>query len=300
MMSSSTEDVDTKHRINGALYSSLIAGDKEKTLELCRKVSDHALHRITVDDDTVLHMATYAKEATDLVLKLLDELPEHHLDKLTRQNTLGNTILREAATNINAIPIAEKLLQEAPGLLGMGNRNGETALFRAARYGNTAMFKSLASKITQYDQVSQQFYLQSSDKTTVLRTSIISQHFELAWYIADEYRQLIDEKDMDRMTALQLLACEPSAFKNDHEDRFINLGEADWSSAGTQEQKANIGETPLILATESGCVEIMKEMLRAYPQAVEHVDDDGRNILHVAIKYRQLKIFEYVKACPKV
>ncbi|KAF2308682.1 hypothetical protein GH714_012284 [Hevea brasiliensis] len=295
MMSSSNEDVDTKHRINGALYSSLIAGDKEKTLELCRKVSDHALHRITVDDDTVLHMATYAKEATDLVLKLLDELPEHHLDKLTRQNTLGNTILHEAATNINAIPIAEKLLKKAPGLLGMRNRNGETALFRAARYGNTAMLKFLASKITQYDQVSQQFYLQSSDKTTVLRTSIISQHFELAWYIADEYRQLIDEKDLDRMTALQLLACEPSAFKNDHEDGFINLGEADWSSAGTQEQKANIGETPLILATESGCVEIVKEILRAYPQAVEHVDDDGRNILHVAIKYRQLKIFEYVK-----
>ncbi|XP_021635645.2 ankyrin repeat-containing protein At5g02620 [Hevea brasiliensis] len=361
MMSCIAEDVDTKHRINGALYSAIMEADKEKVLELCLKVSDHALHRITVNDDTVLHMATYAKEA-DLVLKLLDELPEHHLDKMTRQNGVGSTILHEAATNNYAIPIAEKLLKKAPGLLGMRNNNGETALFRAARYGNTKMFKFLGSKITQYDQVSQQFYLQRNiDKTTVLHIAIISQHFELARHIANEYKQLIGEKDSDEMTALQLLACEPSAFKIDREEGFINLikwccspawrrkiqndkqkyklavelvkflvkrdtsweasysaadkskpkihryggggdassmvkeAAAERSSASTQGQKEEIGETPLILATKSGCVEIAKEILRVYPQAVEHIDDEGRNVLHVAIKYRQLKIFESVK-----
>ena len=30
-----------------------------------------------------------------------------------------------------------------------------------------------------------------------------------------------------------------------------------------------------------------------YPQAIEHIDDEGRNILHVAIKYRQIHIFFY-------
>lgn len=51
----------------------------------------------------------------------------------------------------------------------------------------------------------------------------------------------------------------------------------------------------MILATKSGCVEIAKEILRVYPQAIEHIDDEGRNALHVAIKYRQLEIFEHVR-----
>ena len=60
------------------------------------------------------------------------------------------------------------------------------------------------------------------------------------------------------------------------------------------DQMESRAETPLILATKSGCVEIVEEILKAYPQAVEHIDDDGRNVLHVAIKYRQLKIFKLV------
>ena len=46
-------------------------------MESCRnllKIQDHTLHVITVNDNTVLHMATRAKEAAS-VEKLLDELP---------------------------------------------------------------------------------------------------------------------------------------------------------------------------------------------------------------------------------
>ncbi|KAG2688463.1 hypothetical protein I3760_09G096600, partial [Carya illinoinensis] len=53
-------------------------------------------------------------------------------------------------------------------------------------------------------------------------------------------------------------------------------------------------DTPLFLATKSGCVDIAEEILKRYPQAVEHIDDKGRNILHIAIKYRQLSIFDLV------
>ncbi|KAB1200040.1 hypothetical protein CJ030_MR0G008590 [Morella rubra] len=54
------------------------------------------------------------------------------------------------------------------------------------------------------------------------------------------------------------------------------------------------GITPLFLATKSGCVEIVREILQTYPQAVEHIDKDGRTILHAAIKYRQLEVFNHV------
>ena len=54
-------------------------------------------------------------------------------------------------------------------------------------------------------------------------------------------------------------------------------------------------DTPLFLATKSGCVEIVKQILKIYPQSLGYIDHEGRNILHVAIKYRQLEIFETVR-----
>ena len=53
-------------------------------------------------------------------------------------------------------------------------------------------------------------------------------------------------------------------------------------------------ETPLFLATMSGIPEIVGEILKKYPQAIEHYNDQGRNILHVAINYRQIEIFDMV------
>ena len=38
----------------------------------------------------------------------------------------------------------------------------------------------------------------------------------------------------------------------------------------------------------------MWRLLKKYSNCIEHVDDEGRNVLHVEIKYRQLKIFELV------
>ncbi|KAK3036979.1 hypothetical protein RJ639_030944 [Escallonia herrerae] len=64
----------------------------------------------------------------------------------------------------------------------------------------------------------------------------------------------------------------------------------------SQEMNEKVAETPLILATKSGCTEIVEEILRKYPQAVEHVDAEGRNILHVAIKYRHIKVFDIVES----
>ncbi|KAK9268081.1 hypothetical protein L1049_010520 [Liquidambar formosana] len=184
----------------------------------------------------------------------------------------------------------------------------------------------------------------------------------LALKIAEKYEHLIHERDMDGMTALQLLSSNPSAFKSGSEDSFYDrlfnsmklfcssarreavrkekqrresalklatflVGrDTSWETTypGVEQSKPRshkyvvssntssnekggkvapsigslgIGEgegTPLFLATKSGCVEIVEEIIKSYPQAVEHIDDHGRNILHVAIKYRQLEIFELV------
>ncbi|KAJ0434594.1 putative ankyrin repeat-containing domain, PGG domain, ankyrin repeat-containing domain superfamily [Helianthus annuus] len=61
-----------------------------------------------------------------------------------------------------------------------------------------------------------------------------------------------------------------------------------------QEASKREPETPLILATKSGCTEVVTEILEQYPQAIEHIDQDGRNILHVAILYRNHEVFDFV------
>ncbi|TXG46856.1 hypothetical protein EZV62_026150 [Acer yangbiense] len=54
-------------------------------------------------------------------------------------------------------------------------------------------------------------------------------------------------------------------------------------------------ETPLLAATRTGMIEIVREILKEHPQAVEHISHKKQNILHVAASYRQREVFELVK-----
>lgn len=54
-------------------------------------------------------------------------------------------------------------------------------------------------------------------------------------------------------------------------------------------------ETPLLIAASKGIQEIVSWTFKTYPQAIEHVNSTGQNILHVAVRYRQPKIFSMVR-----
>lgn len=45
---------------------------------------------------------------------------------------------------------------------------------------------------------------------------------DLALQIANDYKYLIEEQDVDGMTALQLLACKPEAFDRKRAEGFFN------------------------------------------------------------------------------
>lgn len=53
-------------------------------------------------------------------------------------------------------------------------------------------------------------------------------------------------------------------------------------------------DTPLLLATIHGCKEIVEEIVKVYPQAIEHIDRDGRNVLSLAILHRRIEIIDVV------
>ncbi|XP_028068432.1 ankyrin repeat-containing protein At5g02620-like isoform X2 [Camellia sinensis] len=372
------EHDEKKHELNRDLYSALMRGDGNKVIEHCKKIPQGPLHSLTIHNDTVLHMATYSKQK-QLVLQLLQLLPDKDSNEdIMAENDIGNTILHEAATSNRIVLAAKEMLGKAPELLRKKNRRGETALFRAARYGKMEMFKFLddeVNRVCENERIEKtercrEFY-QRDDNTTILHISILTEHFDLAFYIAKKHKDLVSAEDGDGMTALQLLAFNPSAFNDGRKrrcpKRFINNSfesccriplwgtiqgknqryesavrlakyliakDTSWEATASamddgkprthkygsprtssipsdgqevirEEEKSTtssqetIGgktaETPLFLATKSGILEIVEEILRMYPQAVEHIDHEGRNILHVAIKYRQIHIFDFVE-----
>ncbi|XP_028068462.1 ankyrin repeat-containing protein ITN1-like [Camellia sinensis] len=373
-----------RHIKNRELYRALLSGNENRVIELCKQVQNGPLHELTIHHDTVLHMATYGKQ-DELVLSLLREVPEteNHMF-LAAKNDIGNTILHDAATSNKLIPAAQEMLRRVPALLHERNRIGETALARAARYGKMEMFKFLDCEVKRTfmsdgkeedgEEGHIDFY-RREDKSTILHGAVYSEHFDLALYIAQEHECLVSARDEDGLTALQLLACNPSAFENGSKSylkrlikscvsteeastteegescfkvplweairgknqkyqsavrlaKFLIERDTSWEatetvlstgiskthkygvasissiqSVGKEHEtetshvtnKPNTAETALFLATKSGILEIVEEILNMYPQAVEHIDDEGRSILHVAIKYRQIHIFDFVE-----
>ncbi|XP_059660959.1 uncharacterized protein LOC132307263 [Cornus florida] len=403
---------DTEEGRNARLYYAL---KEEKTGDVVtlrrdrEKYPDGPLHVLTIHKDTVLHMAAYTVQP-QLVIKLLHLVTENDHRNLIRQNAIGNTILHEAAAFNKLVEAAKKMLEMAPQLLRMPNKSGETALFRAARYGKFDMFTLLERTLfKQFDvhtlgeEEYKAFSYLHNKRSTILHTAVISGHFKLALKIARRRQYLIDERDENEMTPLQHLARHSRAFqgrkaghlkhllykcvsetkvpieqegkedsgwrlplwekiqnekltyhfakqlakflvkkdteswkktKSVEESFYYKFQEGETQKDGTEASSSEVdeivitgvqeggtqnpdgrvaspasnvkeikmsaasrkqSETPLFLATKAGCVDIVKEILNLHPQAVEHIDDSGCTILHVAIKYRQLEIFKIVE-----
>ncbi|KAL6347347.1 hypothetical protein AAG906_016817 [Vitis piasezkii] len=342
------------------LFIHLISKDDKKVTQLCSSHREGPLQRISVYNDTVLHMASRFKRSK-LVRDLLEMLPKECNHELAAtENNAGSNILHEVAASDTMIDVAEEMLKRDPELL------------IAPRYGQTEMFKFLARemKLTERSPEDGKQYLQRNDRTTVLHISIFTECFELAHYIAKSYSYLIEERDQDSMTALQYLACNPTAFekkkiktrrgfmdelmistrppqglmekliksmaskdnnktsdercyslqglvkllvKNDTswhpsvnsqevglgETKELDIEKEEKISQEKKESSTNLkykksDEAPLFLATISNIQDIVEEILVCHPQALEHTNKEGMNILHVAILYRHIEIFDIV------
>ncbi|KAI3765288.1 hypothetical protein L2E82_15318 [Cichorium intybus] len=346
-------------KLNADIYDALMSNKDAAVVHICRKIPKGPLHTLTIHDDTVLHMATYHKKA-DLALKLLDLVSVSDSHKLTWQNNGGNTILHETGTNNKTVEVAAEVLCRAPMLLNMINKEGETALFYAARHGKSNPFRFLHDEVSRsFQGLDKKLFLRRGDKFTILHIAVLSRNYKIAHELAVTYEELIGEKDADDMTALQLLSSTKPAFgpKNFFKRMIFKVIDADievkermltffkklrkekhgyewamkiaqllikadnswertesWTdrrgtkfheygkttSTVKQEQKIPIDldykpDTPLLLATINGSTEIVEEILKKYPQAVEHVDKDGHNILHLAILHRRHDIIDIVE-----
>ena len=109
-----------------------------------KEVPEGPLQRISIYEDTVLHMAAHSKQ-NDLLLDLLKMMPENRNHELSDiRNTDGNTVLHEVATSNAMATAAEELLRIDPDLTIAANNLGQTPIFCAARYGLIQMYQILA------------------------------------------------------------------------------------------------------------------------------------------------------------
>ncbi|KAL6333849.1 hypothetical protein AAG906_031147 [Vitis piasezkii] len=174
-------------------YVAQVCGDQPPEYPLQRISKSH--------NNTFLHLAIRFKQK-DLVNELLQKLTADGCHPLSNiKNDEGNTILHQLASSNTMKDVAEKMVEryqdEDPMLLIARNDLGETPIFGAARYGQIEMFEFLAMKMDLNNRSAREVkrHLQSDDKTTVLHISVTTECF-----------------DRDSMTALQYLACNPSAF----------------------------------------------------------------------------------------
>ncbi|WJZ84434.1 hypothetical protein VitviT2T_004038 [Vitis vinifera] len=301
-------DTNSTDQQEAQLFFHLISKDDKKVTQLCSSHREGPLQRISVYNDTVLHMASRFKRSK-LVRDLLEMLPKECNHELAAtKNNAGSNILHEVAASDTMKDVAEGMLKRGPELLIARNDLGETPFFCAARYGQTEMFKFLAGemKLTERNPEDGKHYLQRNDRTTVLHISIFTECFGLvkllvkndtSWHASvnsqevglGETKELDIEKEEKISQEIEGQNSQEKKGQNFQENEGRNYQE---SSTNYEYKKSD--EAPLFLATMSNIQDIVEETLVCHPQALEHINKEGMNILHVAILHRHIEIFDVV------
>ncbi|KAK8630687.1 hypothetical protein V6N13_079468 [Hibiscus sabdariffa] len=186
--------------------------------------NDPSVHvaKIIRSGDTALHIAV--SNAQEAVVEQLVELVSacgEPRKALETRNVQGNTPLHVAAS-LGNVRMCLCIVQVDPSLLEIKNNAGETPLFVAALHGKKGAFLCLNSYCqTQEEGYS---YCRRNDGENVLHCAIAGDYFDLAFQIIYLYQDLINYVNKNGISALHLLASNPTAFRSgSHLGRFNQL-----------------------------------------------------------------------------
>ncbi|XP_049388197.1 uncharacterized protein LOC125852514 isoform X3 [Solanum stenotomum] len=308
--------------------------------------------------DTILHfLAVNGNLAGFEILE-----PNLSVKDLETRNNSGDTPLHEAA-RFGKKDMVERILRVEKDLVYVQNNLGETPLYVAAASGEKDVFTILAncdfSKLT----------MKRNDGKTVLHATIFHDCYELAIDIVNLYPELVNDRDNDRITALDMLATKRLSFRSGSNYLFAEIGKTpsvpvqmietiiyssgipprykesklsdnqtqagtkvvcverlsftksllgnswlkaideakqkhilalilakmllekyDWSYSSTD----HIVPNPLIQASKHKIDELVVEILQKYHEVVETLDENKRNILHIAAEHKNRFLFDYL------
>ncbi|KAG4971345.1 hypothetical protein JHK82_037011 [Glycine max] len=120
----------------------------------------------------------------------------------------------------------------------------------------------------------------------------------------EEIDKLWRKKEMHNLAKelVNLLAPKDYSWRNTAiaRDRTVSMGRSQQEGKskeikGEQEGARKPTYTPLLMAACNGITEIVEVIIHFHPHSIEHVSDDEQNILYMAVKHRQKKIYQILK-----
>ncbi|KAH0640692.1 hypothetical protein KY290_037927 [Solanum tuberosum] len=163
--------------------------------------------------DTILHfLAVNGNVAGFEILE-----PNLSVKDLETRNNSGDTPLHEAA-RFGKKDMVERILRIEKDLVYVQNNLGETPLYVAAASGEKDVFTILVncdfSKLT----------MKRNDGKTILHATIFHDCYELAIDIVNLYPELVNDRDNDSITALDMLATKRLSFRSGSNYLFAEIG----------------------------------------------------------------------------
>ncbi|RWR75628.1 serine/threonine-protein phosphatase 6 regulatory ankyrin repeat subunit B-like protein [Cinnamomum micranthum f. kanehirae] len=168
--------------------------------------------KITRNKETALHIAI-SDGKTEVVKVLLDIIDPIEIKEMT--NDMDENPLHLAAS-LGQAETCKQLVEKDPELIGARNKEGETPLFQAALHGKKAAFYALHPKCTKTGKDIKHDIVRCkrTDGNSILHVAIQGEYFGLAYQIIYWYPELIKFYNERGLTALHLLAQNPSAFRS--------------------------------------------------------------------------------------
>ncbi|XP_027098018.1 protein ACCELERATED CELL DEATH 6-like [Coffea arabica] len=244
--------------------------------------------------ETALHLAA-RKGHSGVVRALIDYSKQNKgcwfcacfVDRCKRMlrmaNVDGNTALHEAVKN-NFCEVAKLLVQEDPGFRYRPNHAMETPLYLAVEKG----YRDIADLIL--TTCKSPAYLGPGHKTA-LHAAAIWNLPELMELILQKLPHIIKRVDKFRWTALHYAA------KFNHQDVVKLLLSAKRSMAYVAARRDD-SKTALHVAVIEGHLGVVQELLSDCPDCWEKCTNKQQNILHLAVKYEQRDVLEFVLYYP--
>ncbi|GLU15595.1 hypothetical protein SLE2022_320710 [Rubroshorea leprosula] len=199
-------------------YVKALGNDWENIKTLYQTKRSALFNPLTPCGDTVFHIAAYMG-SIDLLRVLFDMVAMPRKCEVVRmKNNHGNTLLHEVATSnkVEAAKFLAEIAHEGRARMLMDRNNlGETALYRAAAFGNKATVEYLANEVELQDQgnLQEDHFTRTSDSLSILHIAIMNEKFQTAIWLLNKDPELATKKYSEK-TCLHILASMPTAFKS--------------------------------------------------------------------------------------
>ncbi|GKV47192.1 hypothetical protein SLEP1_g54112 [Rubroshorea leprosula] len=170
---------------------------------------------LTPCGDTVFHIAAHMG-SKDLLGDLLEVAIDRECEVFTKKNSHGNTLLHEVVTSnkLEAVQFLFKKIahEERASMLMDRNNLGETALYRAAAFGDKATVEYLVEEVErQNGNLKDDHFTRTSDGLSILHIAIMNEKFAISLLKKDSE---LATKKCSGKTCLHIVASMPTAFKS--------------------------------------------------------------------------------------